>query len=258
VCDDRIDDRGLDESVRASAWRSLFTQTRDAQGAVFSEFAQVRSRYRIPASYWEELLAGMRMDLEVARYRTLKELELYCFRVAGTVGLMMCHLFRLNDDQALSAAADLGIGMQLTNIARDVLDDARMGRVYLPAAWMDEEGVPSSPEAVLDPVNRAALARVVARLVSEAERYYGSGLRGTRHLPPRAAWTVAAAASIYRAIGRKVAARGAHAWDQRVYVRKPEMLLRLCIAALPSWVRWIRGGAAARFDLPRQVWRYEA
>ncbi len=111
-----------------------------------SEFAAFRDtveRYRIPERPFQELINGMEMDLVKSRYATFAELELYCYRVAGVVGLMMTPVLGFRDERCLPYAADLGTAMQLTNILRDVREDLSRGRVYLPqdelAAWgLDE------------------------------------------------------------------------------------------------------------------------
>ena len=92
------------------------------------------------------------MDARGVRYATLQELLLYCYRVAGTVGLMMAHVMGLRDERALRNAADLGIAMQLTNIARDIIEDADMGRIYLPSAWLKEAGI--EPSEIAAPRHR--------------------------------------------------------------------------------------------------------
>jgi phytoene synthase len=112
----------------------------------------------------------------------------------------------------------------MTNIARDVADDAAMGRVYLPADWLAQEGV--APEAVADRANRDAVARVVARLLATAEPYYASARVGLRHLPFRSAWAIAAARGVYRDIGRGVLRRGAGALDRRVSTGKGRKIYR--------------------------------
>ncbi|HEX7663167.1 MAG TPA: phytoene/squalene synthase family protein, partial [Polyangiaceae bacterium] len=99
---------------------------------VLDAFAEVAKQHRIPREYVDELVAGMRMDVERARYRTRTELHLYAYRVAGVVGLLLCHVMGLRDPRALPRAAHLGIAMQLTNICRDVEEDLADGRSYLP------------------------------------------------------------------------------------------------------------------------------
>ncbi|MEO8801116.1 MAG: phytoene/squalene synthase family protein, partial [Polyangiaceae bacterium] len=99
---------------------------------VLDAFAVVARAYRIPRTYVDELVAGMTMDVERARYRTRDELLLYAYRVAGVVGLLLCHVMGLRDARALPRAAHLGIAMQITNICRDVAEDLEDGRSYLP------------------------------------------------------------------------------------------------------------------------------
>ena len=138
------------------------------------------------------------------------------YHVAGVVGLMMAHVIKVRDDDARRRAADLGIALQMTNIARDVLDDARPGRLYLPLEWLRDAGI--EPADVALPENRGRLAGVVRRLLDEAEPYYASGAQGLKALPLRSAWAVAVAGGVYREIGRLVRARGAAAWDARAVV----------------------------------------
>jgi phytoene synthase len=160
---------------------------------------------------------------------------LYCYRVAGTVGLMMAHVMGLRDEGALKHAADLGIAMQLTNIARDIVEDASMGRIYLPSAWLSETRI--APEAIAAPENREKLAILTLRLLREAERYYRSGDEGLWHLSFRSACAVAAARNVYSEIGALLLKKGAHAWDERTYVtgaRKLRVVLRGILSLLRS------------------------
>ena len=124
----------------------------------------------------------------------LKELLLYCYRVAGTVGLMMSHVMGLRDESALKHAADLGIGMQLTNIARDIIEDAAMGRIYLPLSWLQEAQIPAAEVAA--PEYREKLAMLSLRLLREADRYYRSGDAGLWYLSFRSACAVSAARQV--------------------------------------------------------------
>ena len=217
-CDDQIDEIS-DGALQARRVGELRDETGKAfrqepsTAAAFQAMAHVASRYRIPEIYASELIEGMAMDARREQYRDLPSLLLYCYRVAGTVGLMMSHIMGVSDESALSAASDLGTAMQLTNIARDVTQDAERGRVYLPLSWLEEAGV--SPDAIGAPENRAAVASVVSRLLAEADRYYASGNAGLKYLPWRAALACGVASSVYREIGNLVLERGAHAWDRR-------------------------------------------
>jgi len=175
-----------------------------------------------------EFIAGLRMDVENRRYATLSDLEVYCFRVAGVVGLMMCPLLGAHPVHAPPHAAALGTAMQLTNIARDIQADARMGRIYVPADLLPEVAparLAAEPEHAHDAV-RILLAR--------AETLYEEGLRGTAWLPWRVAFAIAAAGKIYQRIGVKLL-RAAEknptaAFRQRTIVLMPEKLVALIFA----------------------------
>jgi 15-cis-phytoene synthase len=149
----------------------------------------------------------MAMDVRGTRYGTLKELVFYCYRVAGTVGLMMSHVMGLRDETALKHAADLGIAMQLTNIARDIREDAAMGRIYLPLSWLQEAGIRF--EEIAAPEHREKLAMLTRRMLREADRYYRSWDLGLWYLSFRSACAVAAARHVYSEIGSSLLRKGA-------------------------------------------------
>lgn len=223
-CDDQVDQVGA--SVTAAELNQRLKALKDKTAAAFSVVPQeepvfialqyIVHRYGIPAHYALELIEGMAMDVRATQYTSLKELLLYCYRVAGTVGLMMAHVMGLRDEAALKHAADLGIAMQLTNIARDIVEDASMGRVYLPAAWLAEAKI--APEEIAAPAHREKLAMLTQRLLHEAEHYYRSGDEGLWHLSFRSACAVAAARSVYSEIGALLLRKGSRAWDERTYV----------------------------------------
>jgi phytoene synthase len=141
-----------------------------------------------------ELIAGMASDAETVRVADEAELLRYCYRAAGTVGLMMCRVLDAPEPAAAAHAVDLGIAMQLTNLCRDVSADARMGRRYLPASLVGDIG----PTELIDPspTLQPALRAAVARLLALAETYYASGEAGLPFLPVRAlapaSWSPAA------------------------------------------------------------------
>jgi len=262
-CDDQVDRAGMEESREqlkqrlaklSEATRSVFTGAAQDQ-AVFIAMQYIVQRYSIPAHYALELIEGMAMDARGNRYRTLNDLALYCYRVAGTVGLMMSHVMGLRDEQALKHAADLGIAMQLTNIARDITEDASMGRIYLPLEWLEEAGI--APEEIAAPKNRAELALITKRLLLEADRYYRSGDAGLWHLSFRSACAVAAARQVYAEIGSLLLRKGVYAWDQRSYVTRPRKLCAMLggvfnvIASIPA--RLTRPWSAAPIH---RVWRH--
>jgi phytoene synthase len=194
----------------------------------------------IPREYPLELLAGLEMDVRGVWYETADELLLYCHRVAGVVGLMMCHALGLTDDAGLRHAAHLGIGMQLTNIARDVADDWHRGRMYLPAEWL-----PRRPSAHA-PLSDEELSPAVRRCLQLAGRYYRSGEAGLRYLSPWCRLAVGTASRVYRAIGAEVAARGHRPSAGRAVVPAWRKLALLTSTALGSLPELLTGRDATR------------
>ncbi len=210
------------ESLKArtsAAFRGDAPDDQSPDAAVFRAFGEMVRRRNVPQAYALELLEGMAMDVRHQRYNTIEQLSLYCYRVAGTVGLMMSHIMGLRDDQALRHAADLGMAMQLTNIARDVAEDYAAGRIYLPLSWLDQADIPV--DRLLEPVYRGSLASVVRRLLTEANRLYLSGDAGLFALRFKAACAVGAARRVYSEIGRRVESRGGLAWQTRTVVPAP-------------------------------------
>ena len=133
------------------------------------------------------------MDVQGRGYRTLDDVLQYAFHVAGVVGVMMAEVMGVRQRPTLQRACDLGMAFQLTNVARDVVEDARNGRLYLPADWLAEAGLPADPRAVADPANRPAVAAVAGRLLDAADGYYRSARDGLSYLPVRSAWAIASA-----------------------------------------------------------------
>ena len=183
-------------------------------------FREVRREIRFPEQYARDLIRGMAMDLNKAHYETETDLYLYCYRVAGVVGLMMSHIMEVSAPRATQHALDLGIAMQITNICRDIGDDLAMGRIYLPRQWLVEAGVHS--DLILDPSVRNQLVAVVARALDLADHYYRSGEAGIKYLPWRCALGIAVAREVYAAIGEEVRRRGSAAWDRRVWIPLPK------------------------------------
>jgi phytoene synthase len=185
---------------------------------VFDGFGGVAAKHGITRPLAHDLLNGFAMDVEGRTYRTEDDLAAYCYGVAGAVGVMMALVIGVpaRDGDTLDRACDLGLAFQMTNIARDVIADARTGRIYLPTEWLEAEGVSPSPAAVAEPANAEAVWRVADRLVAAADRYYASAEIGIARLPFRTAWAIASAASVYRAIGTRRRTAGPGGLDQRV------------------------------------------
>jgi phytoene synthase len=153
-----------------------------------------------------ELLNGMTSDLGVVRLQSDRELLRYCYRVAGTVGLMMCSVLGVRDPRAWRHAIELGIAMQLTNISRDVLEDAQASRVYLPAERLSAYGV-DPHDLIRGEADPQAVRLVVDEVLAMADGYYRSADEGMRFLPARARWAILVASRLYRGIGRRLRTR---------------------------------------------------
>ncbi|MEM1203002.1 MAG: phytoene desaturase family protein [Acidobacteriota bacterium] len=180
-----------------------------------ADFLELARRRDVPREYARELVRGLRSDLGTVRFATVDDLVRYCYQVASTVGVMMCRLLRTTAPDAVLYAIDLGIAMQLTNIARDVREDLAEGRIYLPASWVSpsvvERGVAGDAAASADTYG------AVERLLTLAEDYYRSADIGIELLPPAARWAILTASRSYEAIGHGIRATGPGYWRKRVY-----------------------------------------
>ncbi|MFC3175322.1 phytoene/squalene synthase family protein [Novosphingobium bradum] len=182
----------------------------------FDCFAVVARECGISADMAEDVIAGFALDADGWQPRGEADLLRYCYHVAGAVGVMMAAVMGVaaDDEDTLARACDLGLAFQLGNVARDLAEDDRAGRCYVPAEWLAEADIP--PGEQLKPPYRKALAAIALRMAGLAAVYEASARIGAARLAFRQRWAVLAAAGIYGAIAREVAARGPHAWDRRV------------------------------------------
>jgi 15-cis-phytoene synthase len=202
---------------------------------LLSLFQRVAHARGIPRDYLDELLAGMEMDVANVAYERWDKLLRYCYRVAGTVGLMMCHVIGVHASEALIHAAHLGIAMQLTNIARDVREDWERGRLYLPDELLARSGFPVLRRALGQPFPASAVpavARATATLLDRADAYYRSGDAGLPYLSPRCAFAVGTARRVYARIGDRVRAQGCDPLAGRAVVSRRGKLAAVARAAL--------------------------
>ena len=238
VADDAIDEGGREAALMQLRERLFLAyEGRPWANPTDRAFAWAVTRYSVPRELPEALLEGFEWDLVGRRYETLEQLQAYAARVAGSVGAMMAVLMGARSAAVLARACDLGVAMQLTNIARDVGEDARQGRLYLPLEWLREVGI--DPEVWLAaPVFDSRLASVIDRLLRAADELYQRGSAGIAALPLDCRPGMHAARLIYAEIGRELERRGLDAVSTRAVVsgRRKLVLLpwALTVALLPA------------------------
>jgi 15-cis-phytoene synthase len=237
--DNIVDDGGPGATLAAlERWRIQARRPAEEQDhPVLLAWADTRDRHRVPQALADELIDGVAMDLTIHRYATYAALERYCYRVASTVGLMCLHIVGTADDgpdalaTATPYAVQLGLAMQLTNILRDIGEDARSGRIYLPQDELHAAGY-SEAELQAGAVT-PAFRRLLEDQIARAETLYDASRAGIALLHPDSRFAIAAAAAIYRAILPKIVAN-----DYDVFTRRAHLTLREKLVLLPKcWAR---------------------
>ena len=220
-----VDDLGDDATDLAIARLMLMQIIEDlklgsSDHPIISDAIALFSESKIEISIPISLIQGVISDLNSVRIKDKAELIIYCYQVAGTVGLMMSKILDVTDERALSHAIDLGMAMQMTNISRDVGDDAQMNRRYLPSSLMGD----IDPSAMNNPSiqNQQKLRFTVAQILNTAEDYYQSGYAGLCFLPVRARLGIAIASGLYRQIGINLIRRNYESWLFRSIVSKKQ------------------------------------
>jgi phytoene synthase len=241
--DNGVDDaRDRDEAVarlgKARDALDLAYSNRNAPPGLLAFRRTVQSR-SIPQDLFEALLDGMEMDLDVTRYASFAELDRYCYRVAGVVGLMMTHVFGYRSDCCLPNALALGTAMQLTNILRDVAEDLRMGRIYLPQDELARFGVDEAQlvEGRVDDHFRALMRFQIDR----ARRYYAESEAGIPYLVGASSrLTVRVMGRLYGGILGAIERQGLDVFQARARVTTPRKLATL---------------AACQWETAGEAWR---
>jgi len=233
VADDAVDLGGdsREELARLHERLERIYAKQPEEDPVDRAFCDLVHEVGIPRTIPAALLDGFAWDAERRRYGTGQELEAYCARGASTVGVMMTLIFGARSPVLLARACDLGLAMQLTNICRDVGEDARAGRVYLPLDWLAEAGL-DAEGLVARPQPSPALAGVVKRTLALAEKFYRRADGGMSLYPRDCRLGVRAARLIYAEIGHVIAKNGHDSVSKRAYTSKARKLVLLA-AALP-------------------------
>ena len=256
VADDLVDASG---DAGAAVQHLMQRLDRIYQGAPHDEpadraFADVAARYAIPRQIPAALIEGFAWDAAARRYQTLSDLNAYAVRVAGTVGAMMALIMEVRAPQAIARACDLGVAMQFTNIARDVGEDARNGRLYLPRDWMAEAGL-DADGFLQAPRPSPALGLVINRLLAEADRLYARSLSGIAMLPVRCRPSIHAARLLYAEIGHQVQRNGCDSVTCRAVVSSQRKLSLLARAVAGGFAA---GTTADHAPLPEAQFLVEA
>jgi phytoene synthase len=231
--DNIVDNSGPGATLVAlERWRVRSRRPADAQDdPVLLAWADTRDRHGVPQALAEELMDGVAMDLTIRRYATFTDLERYCYRVASTVGLMCLQIVGTANDHpdalatATPYAVQLGMAMQLTNILRDIGEDARDGRIYLPLDELRQAGY--SEAELQDGAITPAFRRLMEDQIARAESFYAASHAGIALLHPDSRFAIAAAAAIYRGILPKIVANDYDSFTRRAHLTLREKLLLL-------------------------------
>ena len=181
---------------------------------------------KIKNSILIDLIEGLILDQKKIRIQNKEELIKYSYHVAGTVGLMMSQIIGVKNEKAGKSAIDLGIGMQLTNIARDVCEDAKMKRIYLPADWIPDISLKNLNDLDELSTNKdKEISNAINRVISLSENFYQNGYAGLKYIPISARLGIFIAANIYRGIGIKIKSKKNKYFRERVYLNFFEKFL---------------------------------
>ncbi len=173
-----------------------------------------------------DLIEGLILDQRKIRIQNKEELIKYSYHVAGTVGLMMSKIIGANHKKAAQSAIDLGIGMQLTNIVRDVYEDSKMKRIYLPANWIPNISLDNlSDPGELSSQKNEIISNAIHKVINLSEKFYQNGFAGLKYIPFSARLGIFIAANVYRGIGTKIQSKKKKYITERVYLNTFEKLI---------------------------------
>ena len=227
--DDVADNSKLDTS---SQIKNIFNQIKENESSEINIFFK---KNNINLGILKDLIDGLISDQQNVRVTDEKELIDYSYKVAGTVGLMMLPIINTKDAEARKHAIDLGIAMQLTNIARDVYEDAKMNRLYLPKEWLGQVSVSDLINNKLDDQKKRLIELSIKNLIELSDKFYANGFSGMKFIPLRTRLAIFFAAKIYKGIGEKIKSGGYVYKLERVYLNKLEKLW-ITIISIPEFL----------------------
>ena len=227
--DDVADNSKLDTS---SQIKNIFNQIKENESSEINIFFK---KNNINLGILKDLIDGLISDQQNVRVTDEKELIDYSYKVAGTVGLMMLPIINTKDAEARKHAIDLGIAMQLTNIARDVYEDAKMNRLYLPKEWLGQVSVSDLVDNKLDYQKKRLIELYIKNLIELSDKFYANGFSGMKFIPLRTRLAIFFAAKIYKGIGEKIKSGGYVYKLERIYLNKLEKLW-ITIISIPEFL----------------------
>ena len=227
--DDVADNSKLDTS---SQIKNIFNQIKGNESSEINIFFK---KNNINLGILKDLIDGLISDQQNVRVTDEKELIDYSYKVAGTVGLMMLPIINTKDAEARKHAIDLGIAMQLTNIARDVYEDAKMNRLYLPKEWLGQVSTSDLIDNKLDDQKKKLIELSIKNLIELSDKFYANGFSGMKFIPLRTRLAIFFAAKIYKGIGEKIKSGGYVYKLERIYLNKLEKLW-ITIISIPEFL----------------------
>ena len=227
--DDVADNSKLDTS---SQIKNIFNQIKENESSEINIFFK---KNNINLGILKDLIDGLISDQQNVRVTDEKELIDYSYKVAGTVGLMMLPIINTKDAEARKHAIDLGIAMQLTNIARDIYEDARMNRLYLPKEWLGQVSITDLIDNKLDDQKKRLIELSIKNLIELSDKFYANGFSGMKFIPLRTRLAIFFAAKIYKGIGEKIKSGGYVYKLERIYLNKLEKLW-ITIISIPEFL----------------------
>ena len=227
--DDVADNSKLDTS---SEIKNIFNQIKENESSEINIFFK---KNNINLGILKDLIDGLISDQQNVRVTDEKELIDYSYKVAGTVGLMMLPIINTKDAEARKHAIDLGIAMQLTNIARDVYEDAKMNRLYLPKEWLGQVSTSDLIDNKLDDQKKKLIELSIKNLIELSDKFYANGFSGMKFIPLRTRLAIFFAAKIYKGIGEKIKSGGYVYKFERIYLNKLEKLW-ITIISIPEFL----------------------
>ncbi len=217
LVDEKKSKRKLDEVIKS-------LKNRKSSVSSVYEFLKLMKQYSIKTKIPVQLVEGVLSDLKNVYIKNNKELFEYSYRVAGTVGLMMCSLMNINEKRLFKHAIELGIAMQLTNIARDVREDFEINRIYIPNLVI-LKNLQDHKKIIIDREIEKKVSSKVIKLIEDSEKLYDQAARGIIDLPVNFRFVILFASNLYREIGKQILKEPLIIWKKRVYITKVKKVI---------------------------------